>query len=280
MFEHNPLLQRLIRLALEEDLAAGDITTDAILGPEKEGKAVLIARSALLLAGMPVFQQVFGLVGHGLEFRDWFKEGDWVGAGKEVCTISGPLAVILKAERTALNFIQRTCGIATLTREYVERVGSSKARILDTRKTVPGHRWLDKYAVKIGGGANHRFNLSDGILIKDNHIAAAGSIQRAVELARGKCPHMVKVEVEVEDLNGVTEALEAGADIIMLDNMGLEDMKKAVEMVRGHALTEASGGITLNTVQDVARTGVDFISVGALTHSPKAADLSLEIMEA
>ncbi len=279
MIEKNPLLKRIIRFALEEDLGEGDVTTDAVISPEVRGKATLLAREDLVLAGMPVFEQVFHDLGPGIEFEGYFEEGDFVPAGQTACRITGPLALILKGERTALNFLQRMSGIATLTRQYVEKAGQSKVRILDTRKTVPGHRWLDKYAVRTGGGANHRFNLSDQVLIKDNHIAAAGSISKAVALARENAPHSLDVEVEVEDLAGVEEALKSGADIIMLDNMDLEQMKKSVDMVKGKAVTEASGNINLDTIKDVAKTGVDRISVGALTHSPKATDLSLEIVE-
>jgi nicotinate-nucleotide pyrophosphorylase (carboxylating) len=278
MIEQNPLIKQIIRFALEEDLGEGDMTTDAVIGPEMRGTAGLLAREELVLAGMPVFEQVFKELGSQIEFEEYFKEGDLVPAGERVCLITGSLALILKGERTALNFLQRMSGIATLTRQYVEKAGSSKVRILDTRKTVPGHRWLDKYAVRTGGGTNHRFGLYDMILIKDNHIAAAGSITKAVKLARENAPHTLKVEVEVEDLEGVEAALEAGADIIMLDNMDLKQMAKAADRVKGKAVVEASGGITLDTIKDVANTGVDLISVGALTHSPKAADFSLEIV--
>ncbi|MBW2143371.1 MAG: carboxylating nicotinate-nucleotide diphosphorylase [Deltaproteobacteria bacterium] len=278
MIEQNPLIKQIIRFALEEDLGEGDMTTDAVIGPEMRGTAGLLAREELVLAGMPVFEQVFKELGSQIEFEEYFKEGDLVPAGEKVCLITGSLALILKGERTALNFLQRMSGIATLTRQYVEKAGSSKVRILDTRKTVPGHRWLDKYAVRTGGGTNHRFGLYDMILIKDNHIAAAGSITKAVKLARENAPHTLKVEVEVEDLEGVEAALEAGADIIMLDNMDLKQMAKAADRVKGKAVVEASGGITLDTIKDVANTGVDLISVGALTHSPKAADFSLEIV--
>ncbi len=278
MIEQNPLIKQIIRFALEEDLGEGDMTTDAVIGPEMRGTAGLLAREDLVLAGMPVFEQVFKELGSQIEFEEYFKEGDLVPAGEKVCLITGSLALILKGERTALNFLQRMSGIATLTRQYVEKAGSSKVRILDTRKTVPGHRWLDKYAVRTGGGTNHRFGLYDMILIKDNHIAAAGSITKAVKLARENAPHTLKVEVEVEDLEGVEAALEAGADIIMLDNMDLKQMAKAADRVKGKAVVEASGGITLDTIKDVANTGVDLISVGALTHSPKAADFSLEIV--
>jgi len=280
MIEQNPLIKQIIRFALEEDLGEGDMTTDAVIGPEMRGAAGLLAREELVLAGMPVFEQVFKELGSQIEFEEYFKEGDLVPAGEKVCLITGSLALILKGERTALNFLQRMSGIATLTRQYVEKVGSSKVRILDTRKTVPGHRWLDKYAVRTGGGTNHRFGLYDMILIKDNHIAAAGSITKAVKLARENAPQPLKVEVEVEDLEGVEAALEAGADTIMLDNMDLKQMAKAADMVKGMAVVEASGGITLDTIKDVANTGVDLISVGALTHSPKAADFSLEIVGA
>jgi nicotinate-nucleotide pyrophosphorylase (carboxylating) len=279
MIEQYPLLKRIIRFALEEDLGAGDVTTDAVIGPEMKGKATLLAREELVLAGMPVFKQVFEALGPGIEFEEFFKEGELVSRGEKVCLLTGPLKLILKGERTALNFLQRMSGIATLTRQYVEKAGSSKARILDTRKTAPGLRWLDKYAVRTGGGTNHRFGLSDGILIKDNHIAAAGSITKAVKLARENASHTLKVEIEVEDLEGVEAALKAGADIIMLDNMDLRQMRKAVRMVKGKAMLEASGGINLDTIKDVAETGVDLISVGALTHSPKAADFSLEIVQ-
>jgi nicotinate-nucleotide pyrophosphorylase (carboxylating) len=280
MIEQNPLIKQIIRFALEEDLGEGDMTTDAVIGPEMKGTAVLLAREELVLAGMPVFEQVFNELGSQIEFEEYFKEGDLVPTGEKVCLITGSLALILKGERTALNFLQRMSGIATLTRQYVEKAGSSKVRILDTRKTVPGHRWLDKYAVRTGGGTNHRFGLYDMILIKDNHIAAAGSITKAVKLARENAPHTLKVEVEVEDFEGLEAALEAGADIIMLDNMDLKQMEKAADMVKGKAVVEASGGITLDTIKDVANTGVDLISVGALTHSPKAADFSLEIVGA
>jgi len=280
MVEQNPLVKHIIRFALEEDLGAGDVTTDAIVSPETPGNATLLAREELVLAGMPVFKQVFNELGSGIRFEEYFKDGDLVPADAVVCLITGPLALILKGERTALNFLQRMSGIATLTRQYVNKAGSPKIRVLDTRKTAPGHRWLDKYAVRIGGGTNHRFGLSDGVLIKDNHIAAAGSITKAVDLARKNAPHTLKIEVEVEDLEGVNAALAAGADIIMLDNMDLEQMKAAADLVKGRAVIEASGGINLDTIRDVAQTGVDLISVGALTHSPKAADFSLEIVRA
>ena len=200
-----------------------------------------------------------------------------VPAGEKVCTLKGPVDVILLGERTALNFLQRMSGIATATQAYVKKVNNKDVRVVDTRKTVPGLRMLDKYAVKTGGGHNHRFGLFDGILIKDNHLVAAGSITRAIVLAREKSPHTVKVEVEVEDLAGAEEAVKAGADIILLDNMSPDAMAEAVRLIDSRALVEASGGITLENIHEIAQTGVDIISVGALTHSPRAADFSLAL---
>ncbi len=269
----------MVRQALEEDLGPGDATTLATVPPNTSGEAILIAREKLILAGMSVFKQAFLEIDSTLAFAERYKDGDVVPEGSTVCRIRGRLAAILSGERTALNFLQRMSGIATLTRRYVDAIGESRAKILDTRKTAPGLRWCDKYAVRTGGGHNHRFGLFDGILIKDNHIAAAGSISKAVSLAREKSAHTLKVEVEVEDLTGVKEACESGADIILLDNMGPEKLKEAVELINGSAITEASGGITLDTVTEIAATGVDLISVGALTHSPEASDFSLEITE-
>ncbi len=277
MINNHPFIQRSIRWALEEDLGHGDLTTETIITSGAKGEASLIAREDLVLAGLPVFKMVFEELYSFIQFEEYFKEGDIVPAGTIVCLLKGPLDIILIGERTALNFLQRMSGIATLSRQYVDSVAHLETRILDTRKTAPGLRWFDKYAVQAGGGRNHRFGLSDGILIKDNHLAAAGSITRAVQLAKKGAPHTLKVEVEVEDLAGVQEALDAGADIILLDNMDLEDMKKAVALTNGRAQLEASGGITLDTVVKVAETGIDMISIGALTHSAIAADFSLEI---
>ncbi len=272
-------IRGIIRRALEEDLGPGDATTRATVAPDTPGEAILIAREKLTLAGMAVFKQTFLEIDPTLTFAERYKDGDVVPGGSTVCRIRGRLAAILSGERTALNFLQRMSGIATLTRRYVEKIEGSRAKILDTRKTAPGLRWCDKIAVRTGGGQNHRFGLFDGILIKDNHIAAAGSISKAVSLAREGSAHTLRVEVEVEDLAGVTEACKAGADIILLDNMTPSEMKEAVSLINGSALVEASGGITLDTVGDIASTGVDFISVGALTHSPVAADFSLEISD-
>lgn len=277
MIKNHILLDKIITNALEEDLGLGDLTTDAIIGADVTGKAILETRDDIVLAGLPVFMRAFSILDSEISFDLFYEDGQKVSAGEIICKINGSMSSILKAERTALNLIQRMSGIATLTSEYVSTAASDKVRILDTRKTVPGLRILDKYAVPMGGGFNHRFGLFDGILIKDNHIAVAGSITKAVEAARYKAPHGIKIEVEVEDLDGVKEAIEAGADIILLDNMSPTKMKEAVDLVRGRVLLEASGGIKLNNIKQVAATGVDFISIGALTHSVKAVDLSLEI---
>jgi nicotinate-nucleotide pyrophosphorylase (carboxylating) len=272
-------LDGIIQKALEEDIGSGDITTDSIIDPHSIGRADLLAKEQLTLAGLPVFSMVFTLVDPGLEFEYMYTDGAVIPSGDIICRISGRLTSILKAERTALNFIQRMSGIATLTAEYVRNAGPGKTKILDTRKTAPGLRALDKYAVRMGGGRNHRIGLYDGILIKDNHIAAAGSVSKAINLARSNSPHMLKVEVEAETMPQVQEALDSSADIILLDNMSIEKIKQAVTMIKGKALVEVSGNVTLGNIAEIAEIGVDFISVGALTHSVKAVDLSLEIIQ-
>jgi len=271
------IIDRLIDFALEEDIGSGDITTRVTVDSDLTGTAVLIAREEAVLAGLDVFKRVFRKVDPGTKFDDNFMDGDIISAHQVVSTIHGSISSILKAERTALNFLQRMSGIATITHRYVEKVRDFDVKILDTRKTAPGLRWFDKYAVRVGGGTNHRFGLFDGVLIKDNHIAAAGSVEQAVKKAKSMAPHTLKVEVEVEDIEGVKKAVDAGADIIMLDNMPVETMRQAVQVVSGRAIIEASGGVNLDTVADVASTGVNFISVGALTHSPAAVDFSLDI---
>jgi len=271
-------LDNLIQRSLEEDIGPGDVTTDSIIDPHAEGKAVLLAKDRMILAGLPLFSMVFTLLDPELQFEYIYQDGASVQAGEIICRISGRLAPILKAERTALNFVQRMSGIATLTNDYIERAGRQKVKILDTRKTIPGLRALDKYAVRMGGGFNHRIGLFDGILIKDNHIAAAGSITKAVALARTNAPHTLKVEVEVQRLVEVQEALDSGADIILLDNMPIDTMKQAVNIIRGRVPVEVSGNVTLGNIPEIADIGVDFISVGALTHSAKAVDMSLEIL--
>ncbi|MGD9157632.1 MAG: carboxylating nicotinate-nucleotide diphosphorylase [Desulfobacteraceae bacterium] len=277
MIKNPILLDKIITNALEEDLGPGDITTDSIIGGDITGKAVLETREDIVLAGLPVFMRVFSILDSNISFETYYEDGHKVSVGEVICSINGAMASILKAERTALNLIQRMSGIATLTSEYVSKAASDKVKILDTRKTMPGLRLLDKYAVPLGGGCNHRFGLFDGILIKDNHIAVAGSVKKAVEAARKNAPHGIKVEVEVEDPDGIKTAIEAGADVILLDNMLPDRMKEAVDFVAGRALLEASGGISLDNIKEVAATGVDMISIGALTHSVKAVDLSLEI---
>ncbi len=277
MLKDSVQIDRIIKNALEEDIGPGDLTTNAIIGPDITGRAVLEAREDIILAGLPVFMRVFSILDLKVSFETFYSDGERVPAGKIVCAIKGGMAVILKAERTALNLIQRMSGIATITSRYVERAASDRVKILDTRKTAPGLRLLDKYAVPLGGGYNHRFGLYDAILIKDNHISVAGGIRKAIEAARKNAPGGIKIEVEVEDLNGVNEALESNADIILLDNMPPDQMNKAVKLASGRALLEASGGITIENIKEIAATGVDMISVGALTHSVRAVDLGLEI---
>lgn len=277
-------LKRIVSEALAEDLAYGDVTTKALVPSELEGKAAILVKKDGTLAGMDAAKEVFRQVDRSLRFKALIKDGAKVGKGKVVATIEGKMASMLKAERTALNFLQHLSGIATETARYVDAVAGTKAIITDTRKTVPGLRLLEKYAVRIGGGHNHRLNLGDGVLIKDNHLAIFAScgvgLGEAVKKARKRAPRTLKVEVEVESVKQAREALSARADIIMLDNMKLKDMRRVVELVHGRALLEASGGITLDNVRSVAETGVDLISVGALTHSAKALDISMEVESA
>lgn len=271
------LIRKLIWNALREDIGVGDVTSNAILTGEENGAARTIAKSELVVAGGDVFRETFRQVDPNLTFTILAAEGQEVGPGTLLAEISGSLKSILIAERTALNLLQRMCGIATATRAFVRAVAGTEARILDTRKTAPGLRFLDKYAVRIGGGQNHRFALYDGVLIKDNHIAAAGGITEAVRRARRGVAHTLKIEVEVRNLAELEEAIAAGADVIMLDNMSTDDMKTAVAASAGKVPLEASGNVTLDNVRAIAETGVNFISVGALTHSVQAADISLLI---
>ena len=270
-------IKTFISNALREDIGPGDLTTEALIQPDIEGKAELIAKEPLILAGIEVAREVFHQVNQDINFLGRHPDGEDLSSSTVIATISGPLRSLLTAERVALNLLQRLSGIATLTRQYVNGIEGTKARIVDTRKTTPGLRALEKYAVRIGGGKNHRFGLFDGILIKDNHIAAVGSLTEAVKKAREKAPHTLKIEVETENLDQVREAVSAGAEIIMLDNMDIETMKEAVKLINGKALIEASGGINLNNVRQVAETGVDLISVGAITHSARSMDISMEI---
>jgi len=270
-------IDTIIDAALEEDIGNGDITTASIIDSPAKGKARLIAKEEILLAGLGIFKRVLTRIDPDITVKWNFDDGDTVPRGHVIGKISGSLQGILTGERTALNFLQHLSGIATLTKKYVDKIDPSKIKVLDTRKTTPGLRILEKYAVRVGGGFNHRLGLFDGILVKDNHIAAAGSITKALQKVRETAPHTLKVEVEVEDSKGLEEAIAAGADVVLLDNMSLEDMKKAVLVAKGKVLLEASGGVTLETVGEIGRTGVNLVSVGALTHSARSVDISLEV---
>jgi len=273
-------IEGIIDRALAEDLAKGDVTTEALIPGDHQGTGIIVAKKEGILAGTGTAKQVFHRVDPELKVELLLDDGAKVKPGSEVARVLGSTASILKAERVALNFLQRLSGIASETNRYVEAVRGLPVRIMDTRKTTPGLRLLEKHAVKTGGGQNHRMSLGDGILIKDNHLAALRSqglnLKQIVAKARQNSPELA-VEVEVGTVTEASEAVEAGADIIMLDNMSLEDMREAVKSIHGRALVEASGGITLNNVRAVAETGVDFISVGALTHSARALDISLEL---
>lgn len=261
--------------ALKEDITYEDITTVSTVEKGVIGHCDLIVKEDGVIAGLQVFERVYSILGN-VEVEFMCEDGDVVKKGQVIGNIKGEMQNILVGERTALNFLQRMSGIASLTRQYADVIKDLNTKILDTRKTTPNMRIFEKYSVKVGGGCNHRFNLSDGVLIKDNHIGASGSIKKAVEKARNYNSFVRKVEVEVENLQMVEEALEAKADIIMLDNMSLEDMEKAVKVINGRALIEASGNVNLTTLRSIAETGVDYISVGALTHSAKILDLSLK----
>lgn len=273
-------LDLFIDRALEEDSIGADVTTNALIPTHLEARAFLVPKDPGILAGLEVAAAAFRRVDPNLVFTQQLLDGERVEGGEIVATVAGSMASILTAERTALNFLQRMSGIATLTDQYVNAVDGTTASITDTRKTVPGLRLLDKYAVSIGGGRNHRMSLADGVLIKDNHLAAlAGegvSLAQAIRRARARAPHTVKIEVEVESIEAALAATNAGADIVMLDNMSPEEMRSAVDQIAAECTVEASGGITLANVADVAKSGVDIISVGALTHSPPAMDISLD----
>ncbi|MDO4454695.1 MAG: carboxylating nicotinate-nucleotide diphosphorylase [Eubacteriales bacterium] len=262
--------------ALQEDITSEDVTTNAVMPFPQPGKADLICKEDGVICGLTVFQRVFELLDDTAKFETDCKDGDLVKKGQKIGVIYGDIRALLSGERTALNYLQRMSGIATMTHKMVEELKGKHTKLLDTRKTTPNMRAFEKYAVKVGGGSNHRYNLSDGILIKDNHIGAAGSIKKAVELAREYAPFVRKIEVEVETLDQLDEALEAGADIIMLDNMNLEEMKLAVGRAQGKAQTECSGNVTLERLKTIAEVGVDFVSCGALTHSAPIMDLSMK----
>jgi len=273
-----PLIDKIIELALEEDLGPGDLTTWAIIDPSIKGEARLLAKEEIVLAGIEVFGKVLSRLDPEIAVECNFHDGDVVAKAKDIGVVKGSIRGILSGERTALNFLQHLSGIATLTRRYVEKTDPSKVRVIDTRKTTPGLRVLEKYAVRVGGGFNHRFGLFDGVLIKDNHIAAVGSISKAVAKIRDTVPHTLRIEVEVDDIKGLKQALDAGADAILLDNMSVKEMKEAVTIAGGTVLLEASGGITLESIEEISQTGVNLISVGAITHSARSVDISLEMI--
>lgn len=270
-------IHEIVINALKEDMPLGDITTDNIVSEGDSSRAEFLAKQDAVIAGLDVAKYVFETLDSGVCFKAFVKDGDKVSKGDIIAEVSGPTRALLKGERTALNFLQRLSAIATMTNRYVNKVQGLPVKVTDTRKTTPGLRLLEKYAVNAGGGTNHRFSLSDGVLIKDNHIVAAGGIKNAVERVRNSIPHTVKIEVEVESMEEVREALECKADIIMLDNMSNEQMAEAVKFIDKRALVEASGNISEETIYNVALTGVDIISIGKLTHSANSVDISMNI---
>ncbi len=270
----------LIMNALREDITSEDITTNSVMREYQKGEVDLICKQDGIIAGLDVFKRVFELLDADTEFEMNAKDGDAVKKGDRLGIVRGDIRVLLSGERTALNFLQRMSGIATYTRSVADLLKGGKTKLLDTRKTTPNMRVFEKYAVKVGGGYNHRYNLSDGILLKDNHIGAAGGVKKAVRMAKEYAPFVRKIEVEVENLDMLREALDAGADIIMLDNMSAEDMKEAVRLTAGRAETECSGNVTLENVARLKDIGVDYISSGALTHSAPIMDLSLKNLHA
>jgi len=270
-------LDLLLWLAIQEDLGHGDVTTEAVVDPDLKGRAVVLGREAFVLSGSRVFRRIFELLDSAIQIENFFQDGEEIQPGIPVFGLDGSVRTLLTGERTALNFVQKLCGIATLTRNMVKELSGSSCRLLDTRKTTPLWRVLEKAAVRHGGGTNHRFGLADGVLIKDNHIIAAGEVGEVVRRARQRAPHTLKLEVEVDNLEQFEVALEAGADIILLDNFSLEMLREAVERNKGRVLLEASGGVLLERVRAIADTGVDFISCGALTHSARSIDLTMEM---
>jgi len=272
------VLRNLVAQALAEDLEAGDLTTRLLFPKFIPAEAVIVAKQASVLAGLPVAMAVFKRVDSKIKFKPVARDGDRVQSGTIIARLMGDGRSLLKGERVALNFLQHLSGIATLTARFVEAVRGTKSTILDTRKTTPGLRALEKYAVRMGGGRNHRMNLSDGILIKDNHISLAGELRAAVQQTKLKAPRRFKVEVETTNLKEIEAALSGRADIILLDNMTIPQLKEAVHLIDGQAMTEVSGGVHLNNVREIAITGVDFISIGALTHSAPAVDINMDIV--
>ena len=278
---NNPVTEKLhadklIQMALEEDISNEDISTNAVMPEYKKGTVDLICKQDGVICGLGVFARTFTLLDAATVVELYKKDGDEVKRGEHIAKVTGDIRVLLSGERTALNYLQRMSGIATYTRRVVKLLEGCKTKLLDTRKTTPNMRIFEKYAVKVGGGVNHRYNLSDGILLKDNYFGAAGGVAAAIKMAREYAPFVRKVEVEVENLDMCREAVEAGADIIMLDNMSADDMAAAVKMIGGRALTECSGNVTAENIENIKRTGVDYVSSGALTHSAPILDLSLK----
>ncbi|MDQ7838970.1 MAG: carboxylating nicotinate-nucleotide diphosphorylase [Thermodesulfobacteriota bacterium] len=267
----------LIEQALAEDIGPGDLTTEALIDPELQGQATLVAKQDFLVAGLEVAGQVFHTLNPAIEFKALLKDGGRAASGEVLAEVYGPVADLLRGERVALNFLQRLSGIATHTHKFVEAVAGLPVKILDTRKTTPGLRLLEKYAVRMGGGHNHRFGLYDAILIKDNHLSAVNSLAGAIRRAKDYAPHVAKVEIEVSSIDQLKEALKAGAGAILLDNMDIPTLKEAVAVAGGKAVLEASGGVNLKNVREIAETGVDLISIGALTHSAPACDISMRL---
>ncbi|PLX79176.1 MAG: nicotinate-nucleotide diphosphorylase (carboxylating) [Desulfuromonas sp.] len=268
-------VKQLVQQALAEDIGPGDVTTEATIEPGSQARADLVAKEEFVVAGLDVVREVFFQLNSQVAFEPLLQEGHLAQRGEVLAWIKGDARSLLQGERVALNLLQRLCGVATLTRRFVDEVEGTSVRIVDTRKTTPGLRQLEKYAVRVGGGFNHRHSLYDGILIKENHVVAAGGIASAVERARRHASHLMKVEIEVRDIDEVRQALAAGAEVLLLDNMSCEQLREAVAEIDGRAMTEASGGVNLETVRDIAETGVDLISVGALTHSYRAVDISM-----
>ncbi|AVQ45282.1 carboxylating nicotinate-nucleotide diphosphorylase [Clostridium botulinum] len=269
------LVDEILKSAIKEDLSFEDITTESIVNENRKAKVDLIAKEDGIIAGLEVFRRVFLLI-EDVDAKFYIKDGDKVHKDEKIGEVFGNVKTLLTAERVALNFLQRMSGIATLTRQFVDELKSTKTKLLDTRKTTPNLRIFEKYAVRVGGGFNHRFGLNDGILIKDNHINAAGGIKNAIALAKNNAPFVRKIEVEVENLEQLEEALDCKADIIMLDNMSLDMIKEAIYIIDGRAITEASGNVTLDKIKNIGNCGVDYISTGSLTHSFKVLDLSMK----
>lgn len=275
------LTDKLIDLALLEDIGPGDITSEGLIDDSEMGRAVIVAKQEFVLAGIDVAQRVFSKVDADIEVVSYFSDGNMIKKGDTILKAKGSMVSLLKAERTALNFLQRLCGTATNSRKYAKKLEKyENVAVADTRKTTPGFRVLEKYAVFVGGASNHRTGLYDGVLIKDNHIEAAGSISKAVSSLRKKVSHLVKIEVEVKNLEEVKEALEVGADVIMLDNMNLEQIKESVDLINKRAVVEVSGNVTLERLEELAKTGVDIISCGALTHQAVSVDISMSLTPA